>query len=115
MDYHLVLDFGNTTLKAAIFRDGKIFEQGVLESPTAEEILAFSASKPVKIAILGSVVKHSENLTAELAPYFPLLILNGNTPLPIANKYESPETLGYDRIAAAVEAWQLFPSSPVLA
>ena len=115
MVYDLVLDFGNTSLKAAIYRDGKIFEQGSLEAPTAEEILAFSASKPIKNAILGSVVQHEENLKSLLAPYFPLLILDGNTPLPISNKYSSPETLGYDRVAAAVEAWQLFPSSPVLA
>jgi len=115
MDYKLVLDFGNTTLKALIFRDGRLFEQGILEAPTSEEILAFSGSKPIKAAILGSVVRHSENLTAELAPFFPLLILGPTTQIPIGNKYESQETLGYDRIAAAVEAGQLFPDSPVLA
>jgi type III pantothenate kinase len=115
MDYKLVLDFGNTSLKALIFRDGTLFEQGILEAPTSEEILAFSGNKPIKAAILGSVVNHSENLTQELDPFFPLIVLNRQTPIPIGNTYESSETLGYDRIAAAVEAGQLFPNSPVLA
>lgn len=115
MEYRLVLDFGNTSLKAMIFRDGKIFSEARLEAPTTEEILAFSTSKPVKCGILGSVVKHSPDLIKELAPLFPLIILDKDTPIPIGNLYDSKESLGYDRIAAAVEAWQLFPGSPVLA
>jgi type III pantothenate kinase len=115
MDYRLVLDFGNTALKASIYRDGEVYSQEILEAPTTEEILAFATSKPVKCGILGSVVNHPENLILDLAPLFPLLILGPETALPITNNYKSPESLGYDRIAAAVEAWQLFPGSPVLA
>ncbi|HET6991548.1 MAG TPA: type III pantothenate kinase [Bacteroidia bacterium] len=115
MEYRLVLDFGNTALKASIYRDGEVYSQTNLEAPTTEEILAFSSSKPVKCGILGSVVNHSPNLVEELAPLFPLLILGPETALPITNDYKTEETLGYDRIAAAVGAWQLFPGSPVLA
>src|SRR5665213_3593772 len=96
MDYKLVLDFGNTTLKALIFRDGKLFEQGNLQSPTSEEILSFSGNKPIESAILGSVVNHSEKLTEQLAPFFPLLILGPKTQIPIGNQYENRDTLGYD-------------------
>ena len=115
MEYRLVLDFGNTALKAIMFRDGEIFAQEVLEAPTTDEILAFAGGKPVKCAILGSVVDHSPSLVEELAPLFPLIILGPGTDLPIGNEYASKESLGYDRIAAAVEAWQLFPDTPVLA
>jgi type III pantothenate kinase len=115
MDYRLVLDFGNTALKAIMFRDGEVFAQTVLEAPTTEEILAFATSKPVKYAILGSVVDHSPNLIEETAPLFPLVILGPDTPTPITNGYDSKESLGYDRIAASVEGWQLFPDAPVLA
>ncbi len=115
MEYRLVLDFGNTALKATIYRDGEVFAQANLDAPTTEEILAFSTSKPVKCAILGSVVNHSPNLIKDLAPLFPLLILDSKTALPITNNYKTDDTLGYDRIAAAVEAWQLFPRKPVLA
>lgn len=98
-----------------MFRDGEIYAQANLDSPQTEEILAFATGKPVKYAILGSVVNHSPKLIEELAPLFPLVILGSKTPIPITNTYESGETLGYDRIAAAVEGWQLFPGSPVLA
>lgn len=115
MDYRLVLDFGNTALKASIYRDGEVYSQANLEAPTTEEILAFASSKPVKCGILGSVVNHPENLVEDLAPLFPLLILGPETALPITNNYKTSDSLGYDRIAAAVEVWQLFPGSPVLA
>ncbi|MDQ3111309.1 MAG: type III pantothenate kinase [Bacteroidota bacterium] len=115
MEYRLVLDFGNTALKAIMFRDGELFAQANLDAPTTDEILAFATSKPVKYAILGSVVNHSPDLIEELAPLFPLIIVGPRTALPIGNEYESKESLGYDRIAASVEAWQLFPNAPVLA
>ena len=38
------------------------------------------------------------------------LLLNRITPLPIANLYECPETLGNDRIAAVVGAATQFPN-----
>jgi len=44
MDYRLVLDFGNTALKASIYRDGEVYSQANLEAPTTEEILAFQAA-----------------------------------------------------------------------
>lgn len=115
MDYRLILDFGNTALKATIYRDGEVFAQTNLDAPTTEEVLAFSTSKPIKCAIMGSVVNHSPTMVEDLAPLFPLVILGPESALPITNKYKTDETLGYDRIAAAVEAWQLFPRKPVLA
>ena len=115
MDYRLVLDFGNTVLKATIYRDGMIFTQANLEAPTTEEILSFASSKPITCGILGSVVNHSPTLIHDLAPLFSLIIVGSDTALPITNKYLTKESLGYDRIAAAVKGWQLFPNSPVLA
>ncbi len=115
MDYRLVLDFGNTALKAHLFRNGEPYEQAILDAPTKEEILAFSGNKPVSSAILASVVNHPATLKQDLAPYFPLLILDMETALPIRNRYATPASLGYDRVAAAVGGWQLFPGSPVLA
>ena len=44
----------------------------------------------------------------------PLVILDENTPLPIKNLYETPATLGKDRLAAAVGARAIFPGKNVL-
>ena len=45
---------------------------------------------------------------------FPLLWLNHQTPLPVVNLYETPETLGYDRMAAVVGANEQFPHRDIL-
>ena len=42
------------------------------------------------------------------------LLLDHQTPLPIRNRYLTKETLGYDRIAAAVEASARFPGQDIL-
>jgi len=43
-----------------------------------------------------------------------VLWLDHQTPLPIKNLYRTKETLGYDRIAAAVEAHARFPGKDIL-
>ncbi|MEO0341013.1 MAG: type III pantothenate kinase, partial [Bacteroidota bacterium] len=44
----------------------------------------------------------------------PLLELDHRTPLPIINQYETPETLGKDRLAAVLGAFALFPDKVAL-
>jgi len=66
-------------------------------------------------AILSSVKPVEEELIQFLSKNFELFIeLDQHTPLPIENLYETPETLGKDRIAAAVGANELFPRQNVL-
>jgi type III pantothenate kinase len=66
-------------------------------------------------AILSSVKPVDEDLITFLSQNFQLFIeLDQHTPLPIENLYETPETLGKDRIAAAVGANELFPGQNVL-
>jgi type III pantothenate kinase len=40
--------------------------------------------------------------------------LDHSTPIPLENSYRTPETLGYDRIAAAVGAYTIYPGKNVL-
>lgn len=66
-------------------------------------------------AILSSVKPVEEELIRFLSQNFQLFIeLDHHTPLPIENLYETPETLGKDRIAAAVGANELFPGQNIL-
>ena len=53
-------------------------------------------------------------LAALVALPFPLLWLDSKTPLPVTNLYETPETLGYDRMAAVVGANELYPRRDLL-
>jgi len=69
----------------------------------------------MKRAILSSTKLVDQQLLEYLNKDFTQFIeLDHLTPLPIANLYETPETLGKDRIAAAVGANELFPNQNVL-
>ncbi len=66
-------------------------------------------------AILSSVKPVDDEILQFLSGNFDLFIeLDHLTNLPIENLYETPETLGKDRIAAAVGASELFPDQNLL-
>ncbi|MCU0434049.1 MAG: type III pantothenate kinase [Bacteroidia bacterium] len=115
MPWNLILDFGNTRLKASLFFDGALREHHILETPTADAVLEVAGGKPVQAGILASVRSDDAGLEDALTDFFPLHRLGPDTRLPITNKYGSPHTLGYDRIAASCAAGQLFAGRPVLA
>ncbi len=67
---------------------------------------------PIRHAIVSSVAAESKQsalfqVLNDLNISF--ILLNAHTPVPIKNCYETPHTLGYDRLADAVGAWSLFP------
>ncbi len=73
------------------------------------------AKYPIQQGIVATVIDLSERILSELAALpFPLLWLNHKTPLPVTNLYETPETLGYDRMAAVVGANERFPHKDIL-
>lgn len=66
-------------------------------------------------AILSSVKPKDEELIGFLSENFEVFLeLDALTELPIENLYETPETLGKDRLAAAVGANELFPDQNLL-
>jgi len=66
-------------------------------------------------AILSSVKPNDEELMRVLSNEFDqFLELDDQTQLPIENLYETPETLGKDRLAAAIGANELFPNQNLL-
>jgi len=66
-------------------------------------------------AILSSVKSVDDEILQFLSGNFDLFIaLDHQTELPIENLYETPETLGKDRLAAAIGANELFPDQNLL-
>lgn len=111
-----VIDQGNSTCKIAFFgNDGEIseiFSEKTLNVAFLKKVM--DRYRP-DACILSSVTFTSPDVIDFLnntIPYF--CILDSSTPIPIANAYDSPETLGSDRIAAAVGAWFLQPGKPIL-
>lgn len=112
---NLVVDKGNTHVKLVWFDQGSIVESLRYLSTDQMNLVMALNKRPADKAILCSV--------GSTVPEFPqhllhrlrkLIVLDHHTPLPFRIGYKTPETLGYDRIAACAGAYCLFPSANVL-
>jgi type III pantothenate kinase len=103
---NLVVDIGNTLIKAAVVEHDEVLFMQHAEHLSAIDIPALTLRFPqLKRAIVAS----TSSPTAEVAMLlrhkgFDVLEMTFTTPTPIGNAYASPETLGVDRLAAAVAA-----------
>jgi type III pantothenate kinase len=113
---NLVLDLGNTSGKIAVCEGIDVLESAVYKKITGKEISYFSTRYPkLEGVIVSSVVNDSREMIDYLGNLFSLCIeLDHSTPIPLINCYRTPETLGYDRIAAAVGAHTIYPKKNVL-
>ena len=112
---NLIIDIGNTIAKMAVFDGGRIVEVVYDSNLTLERLPEVCRTYTIEKAIVATVIDLNERVLADLAALpFPLLWLNHETPLPVVNLYETPETLGYDRMAAVVGANEQFPHRNIL-
>jgi type III pantothenate kinase len=113
---NLVIDIGNSVSKGAVFAHGSCIHTFTREHVGRTEIRTLLSAFPgILHSIVSSVRKTSPSFAGLLREKgISLLTLDHRTPLPIRNLYRSKETLGYDRIAAAVEASERFPDKDVL-
>lgn len=83
---------------------------------TASHVLKLKEDYPqLNKVILSSVKPYDDELKRVLSDEFDQFIeLDHLTELPIGNLYETPDTLGKDRLAAAVGANELFPDQNLL-
>ena len=105
---HLVIDIGNTRAKLAVFAGDEIIH----ESQQINDIPHLIKTYQVERAIICSVGADYSVANALLT--VPTLILNHETPLPFQVNYETPQTLGMDRVAGVAGAMQLFPNQSCL-
>ena len=103
----LIIDQGNTQTKLALFQQKKMLKKIIFNQNNQ----LYDLESQADAVILSSVGDVSSILKVLKKNY---IKLEKNTPLPIVNLYESPETLGNDRIAAVVGAAKQFPKSNVL-
>jgi type III pantothenate kinase len=113
---NLVLDLGNTYGKIAVCEQKEVLEAATYEKITSREISYFHTRYPgLKGVIISSVVNYSREIIDYLrSQYSTCIELDHFTPIPLLNRYLTPETLGYDRIAAAVGAYTICPGKNVL-
>ena len=104
---NLIIDIGNTVAKLAVFEGNSVVEV-IRGSNHSLDCLSMLCHKyTIQQGIIASVITLSNTIRRQLAKLpFPIMELDYKTPVPIKNLYKTPETLGMDRLAAVVEAYE---------
>jgi type III pantothenate kinase len=110
----LIIDIGNTYVKMVRY-DGGIMEEHRVALSAEDEILSY-CQDAFSGGIYCSVVDLPMRLEKAFAHLsYPMLrYQSGVTPVPLTSRYQTPLTLGADRMAAAVGAWSRWPDRNVL-
>jgi len=113
---NLILDYGNTSVKIAVFDLENIIWKKIVEKPDIFLLRSLFESFPsINKAIISSVAIESAEVCDYLKNIMDTCIdLDKNTPIPVENLYETKDSLGYDRIAGVVGAAAKFPGRNIL-
>ena len=104
---NLVVDYGNTSAKVAIFDQLKLVEKCTFNSK--DELQKFVQDSTAENFIVSSVNTDADQICDWAVYAKQKFVLTHKLPLPITLLYTTPHTLGVDRIAGACGAVQLFP------
>ncbi|SNR17154.1 type III pantothenate kinase [Tenacibaculum jejuense] len=112
---NLIIDVGNTRVKTAVFEKDKLkelffFNKGEIFTSVKEITKKF----PIQRGIISAVAKLTDEKIEKLKGILNLITLDNETKVPFINKYETPKTLGVDRIALAAYAISNHPNKNVL-
>ena len=112
---NLIIDIGNTTAKWAIFEEGKMIKADRCSNQSLDALETLYRQYPIKKGILSSVITLNEKVRQQLKELpFPVLEFTYQTPIPVRNLYQTPKTLGMDRLAAVIAAYTQHPNTPSL-
>ena len=105
---NLVIDWGNSSLKTGWFNGPTLIETNRYNSP--EALLADIIKRPVGQVLVSSTSRPGSEIRSQLIELgSDFRVLDSQTPVPIRKAYDTPNTLGADRVAASVGALALFP------
>ena len=107
---NLSIDLGNTYAKTGLFSQGKLVETNW--KLTYQELIDYVQSVHPQYIMASSVSYSEEQLMNDFSEITPnIYLLKSTTPVPISKLYDTPETLGADRVAAAIGAKVLYPQN----
>ena len=113
---NICIDQGNSRTKVALMTDeGKMVKHLMYRSFSSSDVERLFDLYDITDSIISSVVDIEAAVVNTLhrrSQHF--VLFDHNTPVPIINQYGTPETLGQDRLAAAVGANSLCPGENLL-
>lgn len=116
MGYNLTIDQGNSSAKVAVWDRADIIFDASFKQFKGEDIANLITRFPnIDKAVYCSVADEgNETIKFLNEKNIKTLILDHSTLLPITNAYKTPQSLGRDRIAAAVGAWSNHKNKDIL-
>jgi type III pantothenate kinase len=112
---NLIVDIGNTSTKLALYKDRKRISVSRINDLTCEELEKKLADYKIRRAILSSVKELPPFITDLFSANIPEVhFLSYRSKLPFKIEYETPDTLGTDRIAAVAGAYLNFEGENVM-
>lgn len=107
---NLAVDQGNTFTKVGLFEKDRLVRSWRLPN---EDLSGEINRLSPDCCIISSVLKGGAGLE-RIDPAIRLILLNSDTPAPVVNLYETPATLGPDRLAAVIGSRLIKPTGPNL-
>ena len=107
---NLIVDIGNSRAKVVVMAASRIVREWVVEDVDNQLIDTIFKEYAIGRAIVAST-RANEAEVAELIRTKgteTIIFSPATTAIPISNDYHTPETLGADRLAAAVGAWAMY-------
>ena len=111
---NLIIDIGNTRTKVGLYSGSRLRKKMIWEKCDLKTVKGFVKNYKIQNAALSSTANVSKAVERFLQKKYFYIRLNHTTPIPIKNKYKTPKTLGKDRLAGAVAAFDIFPNENTL-
>ena len=112
---NLIIDQGNASSKVAVFNEGRLEASFVYKRFDAEVVASLFQKYGFTGGILSSVIDTDPDVVSYLEDKLARFVfLDETVPVPVTIDYQTPQTLGKDRLAAIVGAYSLRPGCDLL-
>ena len=114
---NLIIDIGNSRAKVVVMDCDTLIREYVADSFSSELLGEILTTYPtISRAIIASTRGDEQWVKEIVAQSIDKVIIfkPATTPIPLDNHYHTPETLGADRLAAAVGAQALHPNTDIM-
>ena len=113
---YLIVDLGNTLAKFFLYKNGQCVKEHEVNKEnfreTAESLIL--SHKVIKGLIYSDVSNQAGDFFENFSNQFSVIAVSSNMQLPFINSYQSPESLGSDRIVLVAAACKSHPNTNVL-
>jgi len=112
---NLIIDQGNTVTKVGLFDKDTLLRTNMFETFDVTTCVDFLSRNKVNKCIYSTVTNIIDEVYGHLCNKISdFLFFDKNISLPIKSIYQTPDTLGSDRLAAVAGANELFPENNIL-